>query len=40
MPQRRPVDLSDTRRRSWTKLLQRHLVEARDKAFASAGTAA
>lgn len=35
MPQRRPVDLSDARRRSWTKMLQRHLVEARNKAFAA-----
>lgn len=37
MPQRRPVDLSDARRRSWTKLLQRHLVDARNRALA--GTA-
>lgn len=40
MPQRRPVDLSDTRRRSWTKLLQRHLVEARNKALAGTGKVA
>jgi phage gpG-like protein len=36
MPQRRVIELTTAQKRTWGKIVQKHLVEARNKAFAEA----